>query len=282
MNLVGKIFIVLITFMSITFMSFALAVYATHQNWRLAVENTEPGQGRPLGLKPQLEEAKKKFQGLSDEHEKLKTEIAAEKLAQRQVLAKLEAQRDELVTKRDELQKERDSLNEKDQQSVAALETTSQTLKKLTTEVEGLRKEIRTTQEERDKQFKQVVDTTDNLHQLTNELKRVKEREQQVAGQYAKLKAVAAKLNWTGIEEVSDLHGKILAINGNELVEVSIGSHDGLKVGSMLEVFRGSNYLGRLEVVRLDSNRAVGKVLREFKHGTIQKGDDVASRLKLG
>ena len=34
MNLVGKIFVVLIFVMSLVFMAFAMAVYATHRNWR--------------------------------------------------------------------------------------------------------------------------------------------------------------------------------------------------------------------------------------------------------
>ncbi len=278
MNFVGKIFIVLITVMSFVFMAFALMVYAAHRNWKNAIESTEPGQ---IGWRMQLKTEKEKNETLLAEREKLKTEVAAERLAQRQVLAKLESQRDELVTKRDELQKERDALNLKDQESVAALDTAQNALQKLTKEVEGLRKEIRVAQEERDKQFKQVVATTDTIHQVSLELKVVKEREQQVAAQFAKLKATAERLGWSGIEEVSDLHGKVLAVNAEDLIEVSIGSHDGLKVGNTLEVFRGSKYLGRVEVVKLDTNRAVAKILRDFKQGPMQKGDDVASRLKL-
>jgi DNA repair exonuclease SbcCD ATPase subunit len=279
MNFVGKIFIVLITAMSLIFMSFALMVYAAHRNWKNAIESTEPGQ---LGWRAQLKAEKEKNEALVKEREDLKVAVAAERLAQRQALAKLESQRDELVAKRDDLQKERDALNLKDQESVAALDTAQNALAKLTKEVEGLRKEIRLAQEERDKQFKQVVTTTDQIHQVSLELRVVKEREQQVAAQFARLKDTAAKLGWTGIEEVRDLHGKILAVNAEDLIEVSIGSHDGLKVGNTLEVFRGSKYLGRVEVVKLDTNRAVAKILRDFKQGPMQKGDDVASRLKLG
>ena len=74
MNLVGKIFVVLITVMSFVFMAFALSVYATHQNWRLAVENpeSEVAPGKPLGLKFQLEAANKRKTELQDELDKLK------------------------------------------------------------------------------------------------------------------------------------------------------------------------------------------------------------------
>ena len=151
----------------------------------------------------------------------------------------------------------------------------------MTKEVEGLRKEIRVAQDDRDKMFKQVVTTTDDIHKVTLELRIVKEREQQTARQLATYKDLAIKYDWKGIDPVSDLHGKILAVSAENLVEVSIGSKDGLKVGNTLEVFRGSKYLGRVEVITLKDERAVAKILKDFKQAQIQKGDDVASRLKL-
>ncbi len=81
------------------------------------------------------------------------------------------------------------------------------------------------------------------------------------------------------MEAPADLHGKILEVSSKDLVEISIGSDDGLKVGNTLEVFRGSHYLGKIEVLRIDVDRAVGKVLQDYKRGPIQKGDEVASRL---
>ena len=39
MNLVGKIFVVIICVMSIFFMGLTVAVYATHRNWREVVMN---------------------------------------------------------------------------------------------------------------------------------------------------------------------------------------------------------------------------------------------------
>ena len=39
MNLVGKIFIVSILVTSVFFMAVAMAVYATHKNWREAIDD---------------------------------------------------------------------------------------------------------------------------------------------------------------------------------------------------------------------------------------------------
>jgi len=81
MNLIGKIFIVLILVMSVLFMAFAMAVYATHQNWREAVVNEQPAPDKPLGYKLQLANEKARTKELSDQVEKLKQQYDAERAA---------------------------------------------------------------------------------------------------------------------------------------------------------------------------------------------------------
>ncbi|HEY1785036.1 MAG TPA: hypothetical protein VGG30_05775 [Pirellulales bacterium] len=283
MNLVGKIFLFLTLLMSIAFMMMAVMVYGTHRNWRQAIERTqaETPPGEQVGLKFQLEKARTDKKALQAERERLKAQLAEEQLASRNQLAKLESVRDELIKKRDALQTERDELLKKDQEAVAALDSTHANLKKLNDEVEVLRKDIRLAQEARDKDFAAVVETTEKIHQAEGDLKRIKERKQQVEIQYAKLKDLARKYRWdeSADEAPADLHGKVLAVSAENLVEISIGSDDGLKIGNKLEVFRGSHYLGKIEVLRIDVDRAVGKVLQDYKRGPIQKGDEVATRL---
>ena len=47
MNLIGKIFTVLIFVMSIVFMTMAIMVYATHKNWRDVVHRAQYGLEGP-------------------------------------------------------------------------------------------------------------------------------------------------------------------------------------------------------------------------------------------
>ena len=60
MNLVGKIFVVLILVMSVLFMAFAMAVYATHKNWREVVNEQAR---RTVGLQANWRTAKTEQQG---------------------------------------------------------------------------------------------------------------------------------------------------------------------------------------------------------------------------
>jgi len=286
MNLVGKIFIVLITLFSFVFMSFAVAVYATHRNWYQVVNRTrdETPSGEQIGLKFQLEEGNKRRAALQEEFDKYKAEVAEAEVAKRQALAKLETQRDDLTTKRDALQKELDDLVETDKKALTTLHTAQKNLDKLTQEVEKLRNDIRVTQADRDKQFQAVVKLTDQIHESETSLVRLKDRNMQLAKDVAKATEVLRRHNLSAEEPDGpvDVRGKILAVNAENLVEVSIGSDDGLRAGAKLEVFRGSNYLGRVEVMKTDTDRSVAKILPEFKRGIIQKGDDVATRLKVG
>ena len=66
-----------------------------------------------------------------------------------------------------------------------------------------------------------------------------------------------------------------------QLIEVTIGADDGLQAGHTVEVFRGSKYLGRAEIISTSPDRAIGKLDRRFLRGQIQEGDRVATRLKL-
>ena len=61
MNLVGKIFIMLIFVMSLFWMGFAVVVYATHTNWKDLVENPQ------TGLNQRLQSEKEHTQGLEDQ-----------------------------------------------------------------------------------------------------------------------------------------------------------------------------------------------------------------------
>ena len=288
MNLVGKIFIVLIFVMSLVFMSFAVAVYATHQNWRLVVER-KPEDERlpdaPKGLKYKLQDARKDNQDLKDEHERLRGEIAAELKDKKTKLATLENELVKLTAQHVEMKKQRDELENTNKMQVATLTTEGENLKALTAEVEGLRNEIRVAQADRDKSFKTVVSLTEDIVQAQGQLSILKERSVQLSAEIAKQKKVLESVGLTIDTPPGDkpprMQGKVLAVNRDKMIEISLGSDDGLRVGHTLEVFRGSKYLGRVEVMSITFNRAVAKIVPGYQQGVIQKGDDVATRLKV-
>jgi hypothetical protein len=275
MNFIGKIFVILIFVMSLVFMSFAVAVYGTHQNWKAEAEKQKNLVTIARDALTQAEEAQKK----------LDEELTKEQGARKDALAKLETERDAFTRQRDELVKERDALMVKDREAVVALKAQQENLDRLTKENGGLRTEIRDAQGQRDKEFSRAVELTDQIHQAQGEVKRLEERRIQLAAQLAAANLVLDRhgldkdMPVDGIPPM--IRGKVLAINRDNMVEVSLGTDDGLRIGHTLEVFRGSKYLGRVEVLQTTTDRAVGKIVPGFKKGVIQKDDDVATRFKV-
>ena len=66
------------------------------------------------------------------------------------------------------------------------------------------------------------------------------------------------------------------------MIEISIGSDDGLKEGHTVEVYRGQRYLGRAKIVQTAPDKSVGKILPRSQNGPIQVGDRVATKLRVG
>lgn len=75
------------------------------------------------------------------------------------------------------------------------------------------------------------------------------------------------------------IDGVVSAV-ADDSVEVTLGGDDGVQMGHFLEVWRDDQYLGRVVVISVKSDRAVGRIIPEFRRGIIQPGDRVATRLK--
>jgi ABC-type Na+ efflux pump permease subunit len=278
MNWLGKVFVVLILVMSVLFMGLAMAVYATHKNWKTVSE----------GLQTQLQQATAENEQLKTAHNRRVEELTAEVDAAEQQVRKLEAERVMLADANVQIQTERDQLNQQQRQHIAAVASTQALNQGLATEVTGLRHQIRTEQQARDASFAKTLDATEQLHQLSGEYENAQERSQQLTKQVAGMRTVMTEggLNpdtdpGAVVPTVDGVVSQIRRAAGAQLVEVTIGADDGLKAGNTLEVFRGSKYLGRLEILRTSPDKSVGRVDRRFQQGQIQEGDRVATRLEL-
>ena len=86
MNLVGKIFIVLVFIMSIVFMSFSVMVYATHRDWKKESEQQAEN----------LEYEQSVVQERTAERDNLKKQLEKQQAWARQSLAALETHKEVL------------------------------------------------------------------------------------------------------------------------------------------------------------------------------------------
>ena len=292
MNLVGKILTVLICVMSIFFMAMVLGVYAAHRNWREVVERPEKDavNGKPLGLKFQLDKAHAEYRAAQESLEKLTNEITAERKDKRETLAKLESELDDLKKRDKDLDEKLAKQTQDARDATAAFTATQTNLTAKMGELDKLRDEIRVTEKDRDDQQHRVVDLSDQLHQAVNSKITLRKMNEELAQQFAQAKAV---LGHYGLSVDTPLDKTPPAVDGlvtavrddNKLVEITLGTDMGVLKGHQLEVVRSaggvSTWLGRVEVIEAKVDRSVCKVLPEYRKGAIQRGDRVFSVPKL-
>ena len=156
-------------------------------------------------------------------------------------------------------------------------------LEALCKEVGGLRDEIRLAQQDRDEKFTNVVALTDSIAGLQGNVSTLEEQETQLRDQVSRMKLVMDAHELTQYTPVVDIpprvDGIVTKVGESTLIEVSIGSDDGLRTGHTLEVFRNNAYLGRVKVTQLEPDRAVCQILPEYRKGIIKRGDRVATKL---
>jgi len=276
MTLVGKIFIVLVLIMSITFMSLAVTVFATHRSWRdMVVE--------PDGLKAQIETLAKTNNELRNEISRAADQIALEQAARRFALAAGQAQ---LAQLEDALQRREIEYTDLQGAHGTLVETLARNvtnLNALRDENEGLRTEIRTAQQARDDFFNQVVTLTDDLNRGEGNLRTLQEQHDMLLVQNGKMASVMRRFEIsvdTPIDGIPPrVDGIVTAVSDKDFIEISVGSDDGLRKHHMMEVYRKNSYVGRVEILMVEPDRAVGKIIPEFRRGIIKKGDRVATKL---
>ena len=285
MSIIGKIFVFAVFVMSLVFMSFAVAIYSSHTNWREHVERTadQVQPGKPLGLKYQKQEVEKERDKLKKEIKELEQKVSVTEAGRDQVLAKLQIALNEKSGELDKLREEKTKLEQGRQAEVTELSTARGELEKATAAVEELRGKLREEQEKVDKQVALAGELSGKLHESESFLEIAKERkaqlEKQVANARNLLKQQGLSIDSLPKDSLPAIDGLVTAV-ADDAVELSLGGDDGLQMGHELEVYREGQYLGRVRVVSVRPDKSVAVVIRAFSRGIIQRGDRVATRLK--
>ena len=290
MSFVGKVLVVVQVVLSICFMGFAGAVFTAQNNWR---NESLKYKDNVASLQKSMDELESEFNNKltekTKELNKALSEAETAKAENKALQTSLKNEKTKLAT----VSSERDT-------SVAQAETTGE--------------EAKFRRQESDRQ--RVVNKT--LHDTVNELRgKIKSLEDTIFTQSIREKNLVAKhtkvvdeLNYLnkivanlGIDPKDPaiagmqspppaVEGLIINTkkdkrNGTRFVEVSLGSDDGLSKGHQLFVYRFGNetngnrpkYLGKIELVYVDPDKAVGTVIDAAKNGVIEKGDHVNSKL---
>ncbi|QGJ71241.1 Hypothetical protein PBC10988_29450 [Planctomycetales bacterium 10988] len=288
MTFAGKLLVFLIMVMSVTFMAFSVMVYSTHQNWKDLVEGDDSGN---LGLIAQQKQLQDQVRELDLEKEGLLSTAEQEARAFQNQIGQLETRLQDLTGQRSRLQEKIDELDQEKRQATAQSDSMRTELNERREEAKLLRKELLEVQRARSSHFDELVRLRDEVNMFRGELDRLKSRRDQLVNQVNKLQDVLAYLGETehSIENrqaygAPRVEGRILDLDPQEkLVEISLGSDDGILSGHQLEVYRMGNdprYLGRIEIVRPYPDRAVAKVVPGTMKGPFERNDYVSTKLR--
>jgi hypothetical protein len=260
-------------------MSFAVMVFATHQNWKDQVKNPDPNIGYEVKLKNKTAE----LANAKLEHDRTRQQLALEQASRRQALAALQ-------TRLDTAEKDVVTLTNDFNLKSAALTQVAEASKIAQTRLDGLeaenaklRKETQLAQLDRDAQFSKVVELTDRLNQDEVKRQALEERSNQLNAQLAQMKMV---MDAHGLKpdslvsslEPINLNGIVLVVGDKDLVEISVGKDDGLREGHIMEVYRGDTYIGQIKIMKVGPDRAVGQINKDLKRGQVRKGDHVTTK----
>lgn len=277
MNFFGKILVMIILVFSIFFMASSMLVYVTHTNWRDKIMDPQ------TGLRVELDKLTAQLSDAQSNRVKLEADVKNERESRRRDVSKLETQRLALEAERNTLQAQEATFRQQLADAVQAMQSTQDTLSKLRDEIVVLRTAVDTARNEREVALDKSIELQGKLDVADGELANLTRINERVAADLAKhqlaLQDLGAQLDRGGPPRVQ---GKIVAFNDDGLMEINLGSDDGLEVGHTLEVFRDdpSKYLGRVEVIRTEADRLVARLIPQLRRGSIQLDDDVITRFE--
>lgn len=281
MTWVGKLLVVLHLVLSIMFMALAGAVFNAHTNWKKAQET-----------------ALKQYQTEQGKSRSLDQELQAAKTDAAQKIAALEGQVTQLTGERTNLQAAVTGLEAETKQLKVALDAERELAKNNSTEAGERVRESQLLRAQNADLFKSRGDLVAKIRDMEDKafgqevlIQQLNEKHEKTLRDNAKMREfLAANSLPTDPREMLVqeqaaplVRGLVIearkAEKGNlEYVEISLGSNDGLVRGHKATLYRDDQFLGRISLVSIERNRAVGIVEEKAKNAVIKKGDNVTTK----
>ena len=273
MNLVGKIFTVLIFLMCVVFASFGLMVHAAHKNWKEEANKASD----------ELTKAAKEKQDLLDEKQILQTKLDDEKKDHEKRLLSLDERRKQAEADRDRYEGQvREKENTATQLSLA-IHDIEKRVTVLQTTIKGMRDDIQLTVDDRNSLRTKLLSTTDDLQTAVNEKARLEKLQVGLAKQIIELNSLVKtfKITLGDLNKTppTGLEGEVLSVPRSDIAVISVGADDGVRKGHKFVVTRpsaGGKYIGMIEVYQADDgNRCVCRTDSKSLNDQIQVHDHV-------
>lgn len=282
MTFMGRVLIVLHLVLSIVFMAFAGAVFTAQANWRDKFQKTEKTladlQRKQTDLQTELDKEKSAFAEKEKDLRNQVTTLTGEKTG-------LLAENTRFATDNKDLKTMFDA-----ERDVAQLNTR---------EADERSKEATLQREKNSELYASRNEVIAEANALREKLFAIELRQEEFEQKYAKLLKdnglmrafLASKQLPTDPSQMtattqppSDVQGVVIDTRkperGNDqFVEITLGSDDDLRIGHKLTVYNAEKYLGVIQITNVSKDISVGKVIKRAPNTTIQRGDNVTTKL---
>jgi len=290
MSFVGKVLVVVQLALSVLFMALAGAVFAVHTNWKAEYQkqvDIVAGSTKSVSdMQAELDSVKQASQKVVDDNK-------AEMDLLKNTVQTQAQQIDALTKKNNEDQQELQT-----QTALAEIKAKEAEFRKA--EADEQRAANRALQTSLDQTAAKVRDLEDQKFGLEVEYGTLRNKAEEDQLKLAYLEKLARKMGLetdpkkaAKLEEppppVEGLVKSLKKDRANQvrMIEISIGSDDGLIVGHKLDVMRTgvdgkpAKYLGKVKVISIEPDYAVCEVMREDTppNGIIEVGDNVTTKL---
>ena len=276
MNLLGRLFIVLIFIGSIMFMSLSIALYATHTNWR----------ERATKLDQDLKQRTQELAELRKQKEAMESALTLEIKSQVNRNVALAMKVRQLTQDIANADVELTRLNDERAMQVATVESALEETGQLRARHERMTQAYNDAQKEWMEMSTELVKRMDESHGLAIQVANYQTAGAQLAKDYTDVVKILRSLGVTNVDPTlytsqppAGIRGAVTEVRPGGFVEISIGSDSGLVKGHHLDVVRHregrSSYIGKVEITNVTADRAVAKIMPEFRKGVVQRGDEV-------
>jgi uncharacterized protein YlxW (UPF0749 family) len=281
MTQVGKILVLVIMAFSLIFLGISTMVFVTSKNWRDATAKKDA------------------------EVKKIKGELQTEQAKLAEAKKNLEAAQAEAQTATKALQSRIQTLDDQNKRDLAQIQQVRQDLavatlsaKSSLEEVDARRKETMLLREQKSAVEKQAneyqlrqAELNDRIRELERMLDTATKNNTDLRERVAKYTTLLQKAGLStdiaqirGLEAPPPVSGEVTKVDPtNKMLEISIGADDGLVIGHELFLYRTkprAEYLGKGQIVRVEPDQAVVRVMGNTVQGKkIKEGDIVSSSI---
>ena len=282
MTFVGKILVVLISLFAMIFLGVSVVVFSTANNWQ---EATKKERTKVADFQKKTTDLDASLKSEQATLEKAKTEYAE---AVKGHLARIETLQNEIKQAQGEVTTAQGNLEKLNESNKVALAEAAQRRSE-TEQIRNQKSEV----EKQANAFKiQQTELVDKIRETERQNKTLDDNNKDLRDRVARFSTLLRNAGLSddittvkGIMSPPSVEGEVTKVDPTgKRVELSIGSDDGLVVGHELQLYRLKpypQYLGKLQIMAVDPDQAVAKVMGRTVQGIkIQEGDSVSSKIR--